>query len=53
MSFPELKITGSLRFADPISASLGPNGKRLMVLQGKGDQRRLLFYDATDLRPLQ
>jgi WD40 repeat protein len=52
MSFPELKIPDSLRFAGPISASLSPNGQRLMVLQ-KGDQGDLLFYDATDLKPLQ
>ena len=52
MSFPELKITDSLRFAYPISASLSPNGKRLMVLQ-KGDQGRLLFCEAADLKPLQ
>jgi WD40 repeat protein len=52
MSLPDLKITDSLRFAEPVSASLSLNGQRLMVLQ-KADQGRLLFYDATDLKPLQ
>jgi WD40 repeat protein len=54
LSFPELKVTGSLRFLDYIlSPALSLDGKRLMVLQGTSDQERLLFYDAATLKPLE
>jgi hypothetical protein len=46
-------ITDSLRIVDPLSAaSLSPDGKRLLVLQGSDDQERLRFYDAANLKPL-
>lgn len=54
VSFPKLEITDSLRIVDPLStASLSPDGKRLMVLQGWKDKERLLFYDAANLKPLE
>jgi hypothetical protein len=53
LSFPELKITGSLRLLDYIlNPSLSPNGKRLLVLQGTSDHERLLVFDAETLKPL-
>lgn len=53
LSFPELKITGSLRLLDYIlNPSLSPNGKRLLVLQGTSDHERLLVFDADTLKPL-
>jgi WD40 repeat protein len=53
LSFPELKITGSLRVLDSIlNPSLSPNGKRLLVLQGTSDHERLLVFDADTLKPL-
>ena len=54
LSFPELKITDSLRILDfVLNASLSPDGKRLLVLQGMSDQERLLFFDAANLKPLE
>ena len=54
MSFPELKITNSLRILDSVSdTSLSPDGKRLFVLQGMDNQERLLFFDAANLKPLK
>jgi hypothetical protein len=53
LSFPELKITGSLRLLDYIlNPSLSQNGKRLLVLQGTSDHERLLVFDANTLKPL-
>jgi WD40 repeat protein len=53
LSFPELKITCSLRLLDYIlNPSLSPNGKRLLVLQGTSDHERLLVFDADTLKPL-
>jgi WD40 repeat protein len=54
MSFPELKITGSLRVLDfVLNASLSPDGKRLMIQQGWTDKERLLFFDAATLKTLE
>lgn len=54
LSPPELNITDSLRILDFIStASLSPDGKRLLVLQGSDEQERLLFFDAANLKPLK
>jgi hypothetical protein len=53
LSFPDLKITGSLRILDYIlNPSLSRDGKRLMIQQGTSDHERLLFFDATTLKPL-
>lgn len=53
LSFPDLKITGSLRLLDYITnPSLSRDGKRLMIQQGTSDQERLFFYDAETLKPL-
>ena len=53
LSFPELKITGSLRLLDYIqNPTLSRDGKRLMVLQGPSDQERLLFFAADTLKAL-
>jgi hypothetical protein len=54
MSFPKLKITNSFRILDYVlSASLSPDGKRLMIQQGTTDQERLLFFDAATLKTLE
>jgi WD40 repeat protein len=54
LSFPELKITDSLRILDYVlSASLSPDGKRLMIQQGWTDKERLLFFDAATLKTLE
>lgn len=54
LGFPDLKIANSLRVLDFIqNASLSPDGKRLLVLQGTSDQERLVFFDAANLKPLQ
>jgi hypothetical protein len=54
LSFPELKITDSLRVLDfVLNASLSPDGKRLMIQQGWTDKERLLFFDAATLKTLE
>jgi WD40 repeat protein len=54
LSFPELRVTESLRILDGVTnAWLSPDGKRIMVLQGVSEQERLLFFDAATLKPLQ
>jgi hypothetical protein len=54
LSLPELKVTESLRSLEGVSsASLSPDGKRIMVHQGEADQDRLLFFDAATLKPLK
>ena len=54
MTFPELKITDSLRTLDSsLSSSLSPDGKRLLILQGKDEQERILFVDPANLKPLK
>ena len=55
MTFPELTITHSARMLDFVSSisSLSPDGKRLLVIQGTTDQERVVFFDATNLKPLQ
>lgn len=54
LSFPEMKVTQSLRFTENVtSASLSPDGKRLLVEQGEKGKERLLFYDAGTLKPLK
>lgn len=54
LSFPELKVTESLRILEGVTnAWLSPDGKRIMVLQGISDQERLLFFDAANLKPLK
>ena len=54
LSFPELKVTESLRILEPVaSASFSPDGKRVMVHQGPSGQDRLLFFDAASLKPLK
>jgi WD40 repeat protein len=54
LSFPELTITDSLRTLHfVLDSSLSPDGKRLLVLQGMSDQERLVFFDATNLKPLE
>lgn len=54
LTFPELKITESLRILDfVLGSSLSPDGKRLLVQQGLTDQERLLFFDAATLKPLE
>jgi hypothetical protein len=51
---PELAITDSLRLLDSVlNASLSPDGKRLLVLQGMDNQEQVLFFDAASLKPLQ
>ncbi|MEY2497128.1 MAG: hypothetical protein QOD12_684 [Verrucomicrobiota bacterium] len=53
MSLPELEIIHSLRILDfVLSASLSPDGKRLMIQQGRTDKERLLFFDAANLKPI-
>jgi WD40 repeat protein len=53
LSFPELKITGSLRILDfLLDTSLSSDGKRLLLIQGTTDKERLLFFDAATLKPL-
>ena len=53
LSFPDLKITGSLRILDYVlNPSLSRDGKRLMIQQGTSDQERLVFFDAATLKPL-
>jgi WD40 repeat protein len=53
LSFPDLKITQSLRILDYLlSASLSLDGKRLLAIQGTSDHERLLFFDAATLKPL-
>jgi hypothetical protein len=45
MSLSELNITASLRILDYLlSASLSPDGKRLMIQQGTTDQEWLPFF---------
>jgi hypothetical protein len=52
--FPELNLTESLRIVDFIlSASLSPDGKRLLAVQGSSEHERLLFFDATTLKPFE
>lgn len=52
LSLPELKVTESLRSLEGVaSASLSPNGKRIMLLQG--DPNRVLFFNAATLKPLK
>jgi WD40 repeat protein len=52
--FPELNLTESLRIIDFIlSASLSPDGKRLLAVQGTSEHERLLFFDAATLKPLE
>ena len=54
VSVPEFKVTESLRILENVSsASLSPDGKRIMVQQGEADQDRLLFFDAATLKPLK
>lgn len=54
LSFPKLTITNSLRILGSVlNAALSPDGKRLLVLQGEGDDGRLLFFDAASLKSLQ
>jgi WD40 repeat protein len=54
LSFPELKITDSLRILDSVlSTSLSPDGKRIQIQQGRTGQERLLFFDAATLKPLE
>lgn len=54
LSFPELKITETLRVTDYLlNTSLSPDGKRLMLQQGGTDQERLLFFDAATLKPIE
>ncbi len=53
LSFPDLKITQSLRILDYLlSASLSLDGKRLLAIQGTSDHERLLFFDAATLKPI-
>jgi WD40 repeat protein len=53
MGLPELNITNSLRLLDYLlSASLSPDGKRLLILQGTTNQERLLLFDAATLKAL-
>jgi WD40 repeat protein len=53
LDFPELNLTESLRSLDFMSnVSLSPDGKRLLVVQGPSEQERVLFFDATTLKPL-
>ena len=52
--FPEMNLTESLRFVDFIpTASLSPDGKRLLAVQGTSEHERLLVFDAATLKPLE
>ena len=52
--FPEMNLTESLRIVDYIlSASLSPDGKRLLAVQGSSEHERILFFDAATLKPLE
>jgi hypothetical protein len=54
LSFPELKVTQSLRILEGVTNTwLSPDGKRIMVLQGISNREGLLFFDTTNLKPLQ
>ncbi len=54
LGFPELNLTESLRSLDYIlSATLSPDGRRLMVQQGVTDEERLLFFDAATLKSIE
>jgi WD40 repeat protein len=54
LSFPELKITETLRVTDYLlNTSLSADGRRLMLQQGGTDQERLLFFDAATLKPIE
>lgn len=54
LTFPDLKVTEVLRITEfLLSATLSPDGKRLMLQQGGTDQERLAFFDAATLKPVE
>ncbi|PZR73713.1 MAG: hypothetical protein DLM73_10165 [Chthoniobacterales bacterium] len=54
LSFPDLKVAGLIRVLDYVAnVALSPDGRRLLIHQGKTDQERLLFFDAATLKPIE
>jgi WD40 repeat protein len=53
MSLPELDITGSLRTLEFLArVSLSPNGQRLLLVEGKTDQERILVFETERMKPI-
>ena len=53
LSLPDLNVTASFRSLDFLrGATLSPDGRRLLLLEGGDDQERLRLFNATDLSAL-
>ena len=53
VSLPEMKIEGSIRVLDYIHRiALSPDGRRMIIVQGRTDHERVRIIDTTTMKPL-
>jgi WD40 repeat protein len=54
LSVPELATTGSIHIVDYLHHnSISSDGRRIMILQGEDDDKRIVIFDATTLKPIE
>jgi WD40 repeat protein len=54
LTVPELKTTGSIRIVDFLHRhSISSDGRRIMILQGGDDTKKIVVFDATTMKPIE